>query len=331
MRNWKSMSTSVATLCARLSTTAALLITIGIARRRMTPEEWGLWMILLAINQFTNGLDLGFQFTLGIRLAALGSRGAEAEEERRHTFLSIIFLQTGIFLVDALLVLLLFRFIPWTHWFNISNPLLAAEVTRLMPAAFITMTATLPVGLIWTVFFAYHEIKFASFLSALFNFLQVAIFALAAWRLPLPSLGAFSSLVLLYFGSNFLFCFLLTVYVFIHRGWAFTLLPLSRIFAIVRSMARVSFHAFLLGMSSIVSQILGTLFSGHITSLAGAGDFAPSRSSSPSWLPPISPSWRRSPPPSAVIRTQAIGTRCAAAFASASSRYGRPILSSAVG
>ena len=100
MRRWKSLSTNIATLCARLSSTAGILIANGVAARHMNREQYGLWIMLYSINLFTNGLDLGFQFTLGNRLAALGARGPEGEPERRETFLSIFFLQVAIFLFD---------------------------------------------------------------------------------------------------------------------------------------------------------------------------------------------------------------------------------------
>jgi O-antigen/teichoic acid export membrane protein len=273
MRHWKIITTSFATLCARLSSTAALLIINGVAARRMTRDEFGLWAILLSLNLLTNGFDLGFQFTLGNRLAALGARGAAAEEERRETYLSIIFLETAIYLVDCLVVLLVFPLIPWAHWFKITDPLLAAQVVRLMPVVVIVMMGTLPIGLVWTVFFAYQEIKLASFLSLGGNIVQTIVFVAAAHWLNLPSLTAFSWIVLTYFAYPLIYGAVLTCYVFIRRKWRFGLLPPARVFDTVRSMARVSFHAFFLTISGILSMILGPIISGFVSGLTVAGDF----------------------------------------------------------
>ena len=79
----------------------------------MTLEEYGLWVVLYSINLFTNGLDMGFQFTLGNRMAALSALGAEAETVRRETFLSVFFLQILFYLFDILIVLLVVPHVPW--------------------------------------------------------------------------------------------------------------------------------------------------------------------------------------------------------------------------
>jgi len=267
MRHWKTLSTSFATLCARLSTTASMLIINGIAARRMTHEQFGFWSILFSLNLFANGLDFGFRFTLGNRLAALGSRGAEGEEERRQTFLTILFLQVIIAAIGILLVIVLFPFIPWARCFKITDPALAAQVARLMPAVTAVMIACLPVALMWTVFFAYLEIKRASFLTGFSNILQTIIFAVVAFRLK------FAGVILVYFVYNLAVSVLLTSYVFLHRKWRFSLVPFQRSRAIIASMSRVSFHAFFLTLSAIVSQILGPIISGAISGLAVAGDF----------------------------------------------------------
>lgn len=250
-----------------MSSTAALMVTNGIAARHMSREQFGFWAILLSLNLLTNGFDLGFQFTLGNRLAALGSRGQDAEEERRETFLSIVFLQTAIFIVDSLFVLLAVPHLPWVRWFRISDPTLAGQVVHLMPIVLIIMIGTLPVGLIWTVFFAYHEIRLASFLTGGCNILGTAVFAVAAYTCQ------FTNVILIYFSFNVLVGLCLTAYVFIRRGWRFTFLPGGRMAAIVRSMARVSFHACFLTLSGIISGILGPILSGAVGGLAVAGDF----------------------------------------------------------
>jgi O-antigen/teichoic acid export membrane protein len=267
MRRWRSFSVNFATLAARLSSTASILIANGVAHRHMTGEQYGLWIMLYSINLFTNGLDLGFQFTLGNRLAALGSRGADGEGERRETFLSIFFLQCLIFLVDSLIVILVVPLIPWARWFKIHDPLLAVEVVHLMPVALIVMISTLPFGLMWTAFFAYQEIKLASALTGVCSVLQTAVFVVAACTCK------FTSVILLYFTSNVALGIILTAYLFIRRKWAFSVLPLSRMLAIIRSMARVSFHAFFHGISAIIGTILGPIVSGAVGGLVSAGDF----------------------------------------------------------
>jgi O-antigen/teichoic acid export membrane protein len=268
MRHWKTFSTSFATLSARLSVTAGLLISNGIAARRMTPEQFGLWSILLNLNLLTNGFDFGFRFTLGNRLAALGSRGVEAEEERRETFLTILFLQAAIAATGMLLVLFVFPVAPWARWFKITDPLLVAQVHHLMPIVMALMIGSLPVALMWTVFFGYQEIKLASFLSGAGTILQTVVFVVSAYRCK------FAWIIVIYFAFNLVSGFLLTSYVFVRRRWRFTLVPSARAFAIIRSLFRVSFHAFILGVCAIISQILGPIISGLISGLGAAGDFA---------------------------------------------------------
>ena len=268
MPHWKAFSTSFATLCARLSATGAILIMNGAAARHMTREQYGLWIMLYNINLLTNGLDLGFQFTLGNRLSALGLHGPAGEEERRETFISIFFLQIAIFLFDSFVVFLVFPHIPWAHWFKIRDPILAVEVARLMPVVVIVMIGTLPIGLIWTAFFAYREIKLASALSALWCAGQTTLFVVAA------CFCKFATVILIYFCSNLAFGIVITIYLFFHRKWRLTFLPLSRIAAVIHSLARVSFHAFFFTISGIIASILGPIVSGAVSGLVAAGDFA---------------------------------------------------------
>ena len=270
MRHWKSLTTSFATLCARLSSIAGLMITNGIAGRLMTHDQFGLWIILLSINLLTNGFDLGFTFTMGIRLAALGSRGEEAgqaEEERRQTFLSIFFLELIISALLVLLVLLFHSFIPWARWFKVTDPLLITQVRQVMPIVLPFMVSTLPFTLANGVLYAYHEVKLASFLVAITAVLQVAIFAVAAYKLP------FTQVLVVYFVANVALGVLLTGYVLIRRRWRITWVPLTRSLDIIRSLARVSFHAFLLGLPAIFTMMLGPFVSGLVAGLGAAGDF----------------------------------------------------------
>jgi O-antigen/teichoic acid export membrane protein len=267
MRHWKAVTTSAATLIARLSSTAALLVTNGIAAHLFSREQFGFWVLALVVNQLTNGFDLGFQFTLGNRLAALGSRGADGEQERRETFLSILFLQAGLFIVYSLIVLLAAPLIPWARWFKMTDPLLIRQVVPLMPLVIIIMIGTLPVGLIWTAFFAYREIKLASFLTGICNILQTVVFVVAARTC------SFAWVIPIYYLSNIALGLMLTAYLFLRRKWRFTWIPVSRMVAIIRSMARVSSHAFLNTISAIISNVVGTIISGAGFGLAVAGDF----------------------------------------------------------
>ena len=267
MRSWKSFSTNFATLAARLSVTGATLIVTFVACRRMTGEEFGLWSILMWLNQLTNGFDLGFQLTLGNRLAALGSRGVDGETERRETFISILLLQVFLVAVYGCIILVAVPLVPWARLFKIADPLLIRQVVPLLPIIFFIMVGTLPVGLIWTVFFAYGEIKLASVLAGIFNIIQTLVFVVSAYTCN------FTQVILIYFSCNIVIGAILTAYVFIRRKWSFTLLPLARITEIVRSMARVSFHAFWHTITAIISTILGPIVSGGIFGLVVAGEF----------------------------------------------------------
>jgi O-antigen/teichoic acid export membrane protein len=268
MRHWKNISVSLATLCARLSSVAGLLVINGLASRRMTHEQFGLWQILLSMSLFCQGLDFGFRFTLGNRIAALGAGGEGAEAERRETFLAITYLQVAIAAALIALALALLPYAPWEHWFKIKDPLLIAQTRRLMPLVISMMLGCLPLALMWTVFFGYHEIKLASSLSAVSALLQTALFVGAIYRFK------FTWVVAIYFASNLGFGFALTVYVIIRRRWKVSPLPPARILEIARSMWRISFHSFLLTLSYLSSMILGPIVSGAVSGLASAADFA---------------------------------------------------------
>jgi O-antigen/teichoic acid export membrane protein len=154
------------------------------------------------------------------------------------------------------------------HWFKITDVRLAAEVVPLMPAFLVVMVGTLPIGLIWTVFFAYGEIRFASALGAAWSALQTAAFIVAAY-----TVGNFTFILFAYFSTNIVSGLALTFYVFVRRGWRFAIPPMSRMIEIVRSLARVSFHAFFQSMSGIIASVLGPILSAWVAGLAAAGDF----------------------------------------------------------
>jgi O-antigen/teichoic acid export membrane protein len=98
--------------------------------------------------------------------------------------------------------------------------------------------------------------------------IQTALFVAAV------VVSSFWTVLLAYFSFNIVAGIALTAYLFNRRKWRFTFIPPGRMFAIVRSMARVSFHAFFLTISAILSNILGPIISGALSGLVAAGDFA---------------------------------------------------------
>lgn len=261
------MTTAFATLCARLSLIGGMMITNGIAGRRMSHEQFGLWALLLSLNLLANGLDLGFKFTMGNRLTALGSRGADGEEERRETFVAILYLEAALSVTLILAALLICPRISWAHWLNVADPTLAAQAQAMMPVVVALMLGTLPLSMSGSVFFAYHEIKLASAMVAATTFLQTALFILGAYTLH------FLPLVVFYYIANVVILTAATLYMFAYRGWRFSLPRTAWAVDLIRSLAPVSFHAFLLGLPAIITMVLGPFISSYVSGIAAAGEF----------------------------------------------------------
>ena len=68
-KNTQLLLGSVASVGARVTTVASMLVITAIAARMMTKEEFGLWTILVTFIYLSWALDLGFRYGMGNRLA----------------------------------------------------------------------------------------------------------------------------------------------------------------------------------------------------------------------------------------------------------------------
>jgi O-antigen/teichoic acid export membrane protein len=244
----------------------ALLVTNGVAARRMSHEQFGFWAILLSMMFLAMALDFGFRYGLGNRLAALGAV-EDSERQRKEAFFAIFSLEVMIAVCSAVGCVLIFPFIPWAGLFKIENPDLARQAGQLMPVIVVLLLSYLPFSLAGTAFFAYLEIGAASFFVGAQAVLIMLVFlATVGWL-------SFPHVVILYYSAYLATGVASTLWLLMRRGWRIEWTPLRECWKILVSMAQPSLQFFALSLCATITGMLGTMVSGAVSGLAAAGDF----------------------------------------------------------
>jgi len=191
-------------------TLAVGILMAGILARYFSPEEFGMWAILMSLNGILiNGFDFGFGNALRNKLANLYGEKETAGTQPRVYFLSVFywFILSAIFLTG---VFCLAKWVlPWEILFHSQNPRLIAEGSFLIAAGGSILAFNIAFNTYSSGFFGYQESQW----NAIFNGLS-----------KLGLLGATLGLVLLglsFFSIN-LALFLVTLGVSV-VGWFFFL------------------------------------------------------------------------------------------------------------
>ncbi len=263
------MFQSVASTGARAATTVAMLLAVGLAARKMTAEEFGLWSILLSLMFLATNFDLGFRYGLSNRLVALVARqGDKSKPDELAMFVSVFVLLAAIGVFGAAACLCLLPRLPWAGLFNIHQADLAARVAFIMSVVTALLFINLPLSLWGAGFYAHQEITRGSVLLGAQSFVLLGVFAVAVINLP------FQEAVFAYFAANVVTGAVLTVVLLVHRGWRPGWIAAVEQWRQLRSISRQSLEFFVLSMSATLTAIAGTFFSGTVTGLKEAGDFS---------------------------------------------------------
>lgn len=263
------MFQSIASTGARLLVTVALLLTISLAARQMTAEEFGLWSILLSLAFLATTFDLGFRYGLSNRMAALaaGMSGGRTGPDQLSVFLSVFLLQTLIAAVGAAACMLVLPLVPWADLFNIRQTDLAARMSFIMPVVGSLLFLNLPFTLWGAAFYANQEVTLASFLTGIQALALFGVFAACILFLP------FTLAVVLYFAAVVLTGAAMTAFLFYRRSWVFRPVGLGEQVRHIAAISRPSLGFFVLSFSSALTASISALLSGTIIGLKEAGDF----------------------------------------------------------
>ncbi|MEI6970259.1 MAG: hypothetical protein WCL44_01975 [bacterium] len=260
---------SFASAGARLATTVTLLLTISLAVRKLSSEEFGLWSILLSLMFLATTFDFGFRYGLSNRLAALiALPGGNSKLEESTMFLSVFMLQVAIAVCGSAICLCVLPHVPWERLLSIRQPDLATHAASTMTIAGCFFFLYLPFSLWGSAFYAHNEIALASMLSALQSLILLAVFVFAAFKLH------FQDLVIAYFAAYVLTGVLITAALFVRRSWTLQRVASPGLTGSIRSISRPSLEFFVLSFAGALTATAGTCLSGTVTGLKEAGDFS---------------------------------------------------------
>ncbi|NWF56552.1 MAG: oligosaccharide flippase family protein [Syntrophaceae bacterium] len=138
----------------------------GILARYFSPEEFGMWAILMSLNGILiNGFDFGFGNALRNKLAYLYGQKETAGPQPRIYFLSVFYW----FIFSAIFLTVLFFvakwLIPWELLFRSQNPGLVGEGSFLIAVGGSILAFNIAFNIFSSGFFGYQE----SHWNALFN------------------------------------------------------------------------------------------------------------------------------------------------------------------
>jgi O-antigen/teichoic acid export membrane protein len=268
-KNTQLLLGSVASVGARVTTVASMLVITAIAARMMTKEEFGLWTILVTFIYLSRALDLGFRYGMGNRLAALvASAGGRSTAEQRELYLSIFFFTfvVGIFL--SLIYLTFETFLPWAGIFKIQQAEIVSDVHLLILIALISLFISIPFTLMGTGFFAFQEVNLSCFITAAQSILLLILF----WITSL--FFTFKWVIICYFLAYLLTNGLSTVWFLMKRGWPLVWIPLTSQYKHLKSVSSRSLEFFVQSSVGIFISNISLFLASNVAGLSKAGDFS---------------------------------------------------------
>ena len=259
---------SAASMIARIVTVITMMITIGIATRKMTSEEFGLWTILYIIMNFSLILDFGFRFGLGNRLAAwVAQSNYNPTNEQAELFLSIFYFTGIIALIFTIIYSLSFNSIQWNYILKIQQSELIENSKQIFKVVIICLLLNIPFTLSTPGFFAFREISLASEIIAVQSIMLLVLFVITFLFFP------YKYVIIFYFITYLITNIISTFWFLRRRGWRLKWISLAIQYRHIKSISNRSLEFFLLSSSSALVASLGTFLAGNVAGLSKAGDF----------------------------------------------------------
>jgi O-antigen/teichoic acid export membrane protein len=217
-------------------TLLAGVLIAGILARYFSPEQFGMWAILMSLNGILlNGFDFGFGNALRNKLAYLYGQQETTGVQARIYFLSVFywFILSAIFLTGVFFMAK--WLIPWGFLFRSQNPDLVGEGSLLIAVGGSILAFNIAFNIYSSGFFGFQESQW----NALFNSLS---------KLGLLASTAIFVLLDMSFSSINLILFLVTLVVSMiawgvflkMRNWALGMVPWARIWETVKELWRPS-------------------------------------------------------------------------------------------
>ena len=246
-----------------------LLLTALVARH-LSPEEFGLWVVLYSFVELFAVMDLGFGLTLRNRLAALHSDRSDRLKDHRaqDEFLSIFYAFLAFSSLIILIVCVLKPLIPWGAIFKTADPALAQQAGSAATFVLAVLILNLTFMLSQAGFFAYQETHWVS----AFDLLKAISTFVAVWA-AISLRGSFSSVVwafyavLLFTSVSCLATFLL------RRSWKFAKVEWADLVRSLKSATPTSFKFALMQVAGAIIFYTHTYIVSYTAGMSAAGDY----------------------------------------------------------
>jgi O-antigen/teichoic acid export membrane protein len=248
-------------------TFASGFILAGLLARYFTPEEFGLWGILISLNGiFINGFDWGFGNALRNKIAGLN---VQANHEEGRTYFLSIFMW---FILSAVILSALFwaikPFVPWDILLKSNNPDIIDIGSSLFIIGGVFFALNIAFNLYSSGFFGYQE----SHWNALFN--SISKLSILAVTVLLIFLGkSFFFINIATFSAILASSILGFASFLVIRKWPLIVVGMKRSIEVVKELWRKSAQFALLQVFSILLLNADLLVVSKASGLIAAGDY----------------------------------------------------------
>lgn len=211
-------------------TLAVGLILAGMLARYFTPEEFGLWSILISLNGILlSGFDFGFGNALRNRMAQLYA--CHYDEENKSYYFSIFYWFLFIAVILSLVFIFVGPFIPWGILFKSTDPNILETGASLIIIGASILAFNIAFNLYTAGFFSYQE----SHWNAIVNGTSKILLLLCTIGFVL-SLQTFIAINLMTFLMTLLSSMAAFMAFLAVRKWRFTLIPIWTVLARVKEL-----------------------------------------------------------------------------------------------
>jgi O-antigen/teichoic acid export membrane protein len=251
-----------------LGAVIGMLITAVIVRY-FSPEEFGLWSLLMSLTGIFAGLDLGFGNALRNKLAQLSVFEGPEREEGRVCFLAIFYTFLPIAVLLSIVMVMLRQFVPWGALFNSSNVNIIQEGSWLFIVGGVLSLINVAFMFNNAGFFGYQEshiTAFYGFTSRVCILLMVVL--LVYLHLPFFFISTMFFVIVLLFSIISFFIFLR------RRNWKIVALRYKVIIQKVKEMWRKSAQFTILQILSVIYVSIDLFLISKLLGLPAVGDYA---------------------------------------------------------
>jgi O-antigen/teichoic acid export membrane protein len=161
--------TAATSAIAKLVNTLTILVTVPLTLGYLGAERYGLWMAITAIVAFLGFADLGIGNVI-LNLVSEASGKNDIESARKYIS-NAFFMLIGISLSLALLFILIYPYVDWAQFFNVSS-LIASKEAGPAAATFVAcFLVNLPLSIIPRIQMGYQEGYLSSIWQGISNLL----------------------------------------------------------------------------------------------------------------------------------------------------------------